>query len=36
MIYHMPWNRYYDATTPERCFSTETAAEAAGYRAAKV
>jgi endonuclease YncB( thermonuclease family) len=36
MIYHMPWNRYYDATTPERCFSTATAAEAAGYRAAKV
>ena len=36
MIYHMPWNRYYDATTPERCFSTEGAAEAAGYRAAKV
>ena len=36
MIYHMPWNRYYDATTPERCFSTEMAAEAGGYRAAKV
>ncbi|WP_374313244.1 carboxypeptidase regulatory-like domain-containing protein [Microbacterium sp.] len=36
MIYHMPWQRYYDATQPEDCFRTETAAVAAGYRRAKV
>ncbi|MFD4959683.1 carboxypeptidase regulatory-like domain-containing protein [Microbacterium sp. NPDC058389] len=36
MIYHMPWQRYYNATKPEDCFSTESAAVAAGYRAAKV
>jgi putative cell wall-binding protein len=36
MIYHMPYNRYYDATNPEECFRTESAAVAAGYRKAKV
>jgi hypothetical protein len=36
MIYHTPWNRYYNATTPEQCFSTESAAQAAGYRATKI
>lgn len=36
MIYHMPWQRYYDATKPEDCFRTESAAVAAGYRRAKV
>ncbi len=35
-IYHMPGQRYYDATNPEVCFSTRSAAERAGYRAAKV
>ncbi|MDF0515040.1 hypothetical protein PX701_15510 [Agromyces sp. H3Y2-19a] len=36
MIYHMPGQRYYDATNPEVCFSTESAAVNAGYRKAKV
>ena len=36
MIYHLPRNRYYDVTKPEECFSTESAARDAGYRAAKV
>jgi fluoride ion exporter CrcB/FEX len=36
MIYHMPYQRYYDATKPEDCFSTESAARNAGYRKAKV
>ena len=36
MIYHMPGQRYYDATTPEQCFATESAARAAGFRKAKV
>lgn len=36
MIYHMPYQRYYDITKPEDCFRTETAAVAAGYRRAKV
>ncbi|GAA1180912.1 hypothetical protein GCM10009584_23660 [Ornithinimicrobium humiphilum] len=35
-IYHMPYQRYYDATKPEDCFRTEAAAVAAGYRKAKV
>ncbi|WP_434810562.1 sunset domain-containing protein [Microbacterium sp. bgisy189] len=35
-IYHLPSGRYYDATNPEECFRTETAARAAGYRASKV
>ncbi|WP_243074869.1 cell wall-binding repeat-containing protein [Microbacterium sp. SS28] len=32
MIYHMPGGQFYDATNPEECFSTESAAVAAGYR----
>ncbi|WP_167880608.1 thermonuclease family protein [Nocardioides guangzhouensis] len=36
MIYHMPWNAYYDVTTPEQCFATRAGAERAGYRAAKI
>jgi hypothetical protein len=36
MIYHMPYGRYYDATNPEECFRTESAAVAAGYRKSKV
>lgn len=35
MIYHMPGGTYYSRTKPEECFSTESAARAAGYRAAK-
>jgi hypothetical protein len=35
-IYHLPRNEYYDATNPEECFATESAALAAGYRPAKV
>jgi len=36
MIYHMPGQRFYTRTAPERCFSTEAAARNAGYRKAKV
>ncbi len=36
MIYHVPSARYYNATKPEDCFSTQTAARQAGYRKAKV
>lgn len=36
MIYHVPGGRYYKATKPEDCFTTSTAAKAAGYRASKV
>lgn len=35
-IYHMPGQRYYNATKPEACFRTETAAVNAGYRKSKV
>jgi hypothetical protein len=35
MIYHMPGGRWYAKTKPEQCFSTQAAAQAAGYRAAK-
>ena len=35
-IYHLPHQRFYDATKPEDCFRTEAAARAAGYRKAKV
>ncbi|GAA1990722.1 hypothetical protein GCM10009718_30550 [Isoptericola halotolerans] len=34
-IYHLPGGRYYDITTPERCFTTAAAARNAGYRASK-
>ena len=36
MIYHLPGQRYYAVTKPEDCFRTEAAAQAAGYRKAKV
>lgn len=36
MIYHMPGQRYYTRTAPERCFATEAAAQREGYRRAKV
>jgi hypothetical protein len=32
-IYHTPRSRWYEVTTPEECFRTESAARAAGYRA---
>lgn len=35
MIYHVPSGQYYDVTNPEECFSTESAAVAAGYRKSK-
>ncbi|GAA1810921.1 hypothetical protein GCM10009771_11120 [Nesterenkonia flava] len=35
-IYHVPSARFYNATKPEDCFSTESAAVRAGYRKAKV
>lgn len=35
MIYHLPSGRYYDVTKPEECFATESAAQAAGYRASR-
>ncbi len=34
-IYHVPGGQYYSRTKPEDCFSTEAAAQAAGYRASK-
>lgn len=34
MIYHVPGGRSYNVTVPEDCFRTESAARAAGYRAA--
>ena len=34
-IYHMVGQQYYSRTTPEICFSTETAAVKAGYRKSK-
>lgn len=34
MIYHPPASPWYDITTPEQCFATESAAQAAGYRRA--
>ena len=36
MIYHMPGQRFYKATKPEDCFSTQAAARSYGYRKAKV
>lgn len=35
MIYHVPGGGSYDKTNPEECFSTESAAVAAGYRKAR-
>lgn len=34
-IYHVPGGRFYDRTTPERCYASANDAEADGYRAAK-
>ncbi len=34
-IYHVPSGSYYDKTRPERCFSSETEAQNAGYRKSK-
>lgn len=36
MIYHRPGQRFYNVTVPEKCFRTTTAAQRAGFRAAKV
>lgn len=35
-IYHMPGQQYYAVTNPEECFSTEDAAQRAGYRRALI
>ena len=35
MIYHPPSSPWYDATSPEECFASESAARAAGYRRAQ-
>ena len=35
MIYHVPGGAYYSRTKAEDCFSTEAAAQRAGYRASK-
>jgi hypothetical protein len=34
-IYHVPGGRYYEATNPEECFTTASAARDAGYRASR-
>ena len=34
-IYHLRGQAYYDRTTPEQCFATESAAVKAGYRRSK-
>lgn len=31
-IYHVPGGAFYDRTSPERCFTSTAAAEAAGFR----
>jgi hypothetical protein len=35
MIFHVPSGRFYDRTRPERCYATEAAAIADGYRRSK-
>jgi hypothetical protein len=35
MIFHVPGGRFYDRTTPERCYATEAAAIADGFRRSK-
>ncbi|WP_113716019.1 sunset domain-containing protein [Arthrobacter dokdonensis] len=35
-IYHLKGQRFYNKTTPEICFTTESAARNAGYRKSKV
>ena len=34
-IYHVPGGRFYSRTKPEECFSSASAARAAGYRASR-
>jgi hypothetical protein len=34
-IFHVPGGRFYDRTTPDRCYPTADAARADGYRQAK-
>ena len=34
-IYHVPGGAFYKKTTPEACFDTEAAAQAAGFRKSK-
>lgn len=34
-IFHVPGGRFYERTTPDRCYASADAAEADGYRAAK-
>lgn len=35
MIFHVPGGRFYDRTRPERCYATEAAAIADGFRRSK-
>ncbi len=35
MIFHVPTGRFYERTKPERCYTTEAAAVADGYRRSK-
>jgi hypothetical protein len=35
-IFHVPGGRFYERTVAERCYTTPQAAEADGYRPAKV
>jgi endonuclease YncB( thermonuclease family) len=35
-IYHLPTDRYYEATNPEECFATGDGAKKHGYRAALI
>jgi hypothetical protein len=35
-IYHLPGGQFYERTRPERCYVDAAAAEADGYRAARV
>ena len=35
-IFHVPGGRFYERTSPDRCYATPAAAEADGYRPAKV
>ena len=35
MIFHVPGGRFYDRTVAERCYATEDAASADGYRRSK-
>ena len=35
MIFHVPGGRFYDRTVAERCYATEDAAAADGYRRSK-